>query len=363
MRQRLQRQVERVTMRQRYIVYLAFSLAIGSLFPACEPGLGGKVVLDVAVVEGQPVTWKPVLKGLKTARIAGQKVRFLPYSIKVDPSLSFARRLFGAANDREKGLAAIDSQAAPFMVDPHNAAFSPYAWGEQVFKMCLFAEKFQSIEEFRPRIEEMVSWIEKTFREQDKALYVEIPFAYNVYDKKFTPPWYSAFANGVVTTGLLKAYHTTGNKRYEDLASGLVRGLLSLRNRSDQNHPWVSMVDKNGFLWFEEYPCSEEPMIHVLNGHIFAIQGLYDYYLSDPRPEVLLCIRAGITTDHKYLDEYRVPGDIHRYSLYPKAGPDYGQLRNLSQLQWLYDITGEPYFMFMRSIFEMDYKLSGKKIR
>jgi hypothetical protein len=101
----------------------------------------------------------------------------------------------------------------------------------------------------------------------------------------------------------------------------------------------------------------------VINGHIIVIQSLHYYYLLEPKEETLDLICAGVATMHRYISEVRVPEDIHRYGVYEKAKANYGQLRNLNQMKWLYEITGEPYFSLMRSVFAADYMLSGKKIQ
>ncbi len=54
---------------------------------------------------------------------------------------------------------------------------------------------------------------------------------------------------------------------------------LSLLQAPDSSAPFSSRVDTKGRLWFEEYPrypVADSEM--VLNGHIFAMYGLHDYW-------------------------------------------------------------------------------------
>ena len=44
-----------------------------------------------------------------------------------------------------------------------------------------------------------------------------------------------------------------------------------------EGNPWISGIDGDNYLWLEEYPDSDQPN-KTLNGKIFAIYGLYDFY-------------------------------------------------------------------------------------
>ncbi len=68
-------------------------------------------------------------------------------------------------------------------------------------------------------------------------------------------PWYSAMAQGM----LLSVFTRANNKL---LAEGAFQGLLTL-----------TTTDAEGNLWLKEYP--QDP--YVLNGHIYATIGLYEY--------------------------------------------------------------------------------------
>ena len=54
--------------------------------------------------------------------------------------------------------------------------------------------------------------------------------------------------------------------------------------------------DKEGFVWYEEYPSLENEPPHVLNGFIFALFGLYDYYKATESEEALELFNQGIKT-------------------------------------------------------------------
>ena len=69
-----------------------------------------------------------------------------------------------------------------------------------------------------------------------------------------------------------------------------------------------------GDLWFEEYIVS--PPTHILNGFIWALWGVYDYFLAT-QDDVAhdLCARGVRTLQHN-LDSY----DLGFWSLYEQSG-------------------------------------------
>jgi heparosan-N-sulfate-glucuronate 5-epimerase len=88
---------------------------------------------------------------------------------------------------------------------------------------------------------------------------------------KLHDSWVSAMAQGQGISLLLRAYQATNNQRYLETAYRAYKTF-----NCDIWAGGVSFVDKQNNLWLEEYPTS--PASHVLNGFIFAIWGVLDYY-------------------------------------------------------------------------------------
>ena len=56
--------------------------------------------------------------------------------------------------------------------------------------------------------------------------------------------------------------------------------------------PWVAHVDPRRYLWLEHYPRRKPD--HVLNAHLHAIFGIYEYWQVD----TLRCCKAGPSRRH-----------------------------------------------------------------
>lgn len=91
---------------------------------------------------------------------------------------------------------------------------------------------------------------------------------------KITRPWKSAFTQSRAISILLRAWQLTNEQKYFETAS---RSLIPFN---------VSIADNGAAVFtqhgkfYEEYAASEPTM--VLDGHIFSLLGLYDFYRAVP---------------------------------------------------------------------------------
>lgn len=238
--------------------------------------------------------------------------------------------------------------------------FSPFFWVRDFRQVIFYGEK-NGYESIQSVIDHMYNYITNFIIEEGDKAYIFYPFEHGVYNKRYAAGWQSALGSGHIIYGLVHAYSKTGDKKYKELADKLVNGFLDVRD-NEQGH-WITFIDENGFLWLEEAPHPDDPQTRILNGHMGAAEALYAYYLIDPREEVLDLIKAAATTVYYYIEDYRIPNNIHAYGLYTDGVLDYGQQRNLNQLEFLYKITKDPYFLLVRSNFDNDYRRSGKTIK
>ncbi|KAH8863407.1 D-glucuronyl C5-epimerase [Schistosoma japonicum] len=100
--------------------------------------------------------------------------------------------------------------------------------------------------------------------------------------KALRPGWYSAMGQGQAISLLIRAYSYTGNRAYLEAC----HRALNLFN-IQVNHGGVRsyFLNQSNLIWFEEYPF--DPPIHILNGFIYSLFGLYDYtklLMSSPDP-------------------------------------------------------------------------------
>jgi heparosan-N-sulfate-glucuronate 5-epimerase len=160
------------------------------------------------------------------------------------------------------------------------------------------------------------------------------------YRSPLRAPWYSALAQGQGVSLLLRAYWVTGAQSYRESAG---RAFGAFLHNVEQGG--VTFTDPVGNLWFEEYIVS--PPTHILNGFIWAVWGVYDYFLATGSPIARDLFDAAIVTLRENLDRY----DLGFWSLYEQSGtwlpmvasPFYHHL-HIAQLRVLYRMTGNVTF-------------------
>lgn len=154
-------------------------------------------------------------------------------------------------------------------------------------------------------------------------------------------PWASSLSQGLGISVLLRAYCLTGNEPYFSAAQRAYQSFLI--PIEDGGVAWKSSED----LFFEEIPLP----YHILNGNIFGLLGLYDYYRVTQSQEAEVLIERNLRTTAIWLPLYDT-GYWSNYSLIPRslfgfeialASPSYHDL-HIDLLRVLGDITGRPLF-------------------
>jgi hypothetical protein len=162
-------------------------------------------------------------------------------------------------------------------------------------------------------------------------------------------PWYSGMAQGMALSALSRLHTVTGDSTYMATAELVLRSFFEVEGSADV---WTASVDPEGYYWIDEYPHSSNAF--TLNGFIFAVMGLYDYWLIRPSPEVERLLRASATTLKHYVERFRNPGGISRYCLRHGALSKKYHLVHIGQLLFLHRMTGDEYFMEMAVRFDDD---------
>ncbi len=166
-------------------------------------------------------------------------------------------------------------------------------------------------------------------------------------------PWYSSMAQGQVLSLFSRLYEFTGDSIYITYSRKTFNSLTKIKNiMKDSLSPWFAIIDSAGYLWFEEYP--QLPPNHTLNGMIFTLFGIYDYYRITKDSTALKFLRGGLTTIKHYLPLFRNEGDYSYYCLTHKVKSKSYHYVHISQLKELYKITGDKYFLQMAQLFEKD---------
>ncbi|MBS7530769.1 AGE family epimerase/isomerase [Hazenella sp. IB182353] len=175
---------------------------------------------------------------------------------------------------------------------------------------------------------------------------------HGIETERFDPSWYSAMAQGQALSAFARLYELTEDAKYLEWADKTYNSLIKMK-KGTEGGIWVSRIDKNGYLWLEEYPLEDPTM--VLNGKIFAIAGIYDYYQVKKNPLVKKYLTASITTTYDHVEEYRLKDDVSKYGLKHDHQSKYYHGVHIDQLNYLYDMTKDEYFKEMAEAFFKDY--------
>jgi hypothetical protein len=119
----------------------------------------------------------------------------------------------------------------------------------------------------------------------DQRLRLAYNFPYEIYGQTLQPPWYSGMAQGYALALAVRL----GDRK---LADGLFATL-----RPDS--PLVST--SGGDYWIEEYPETHDP---VLNGHVYAAMGLWEYWRWTGSNEARDITVRAIETVRRYGDSF-----------------------------------------------------------
>ena len=112
----------------------------------------------------------------------------------------------------------------------------------------------------------------------------------------------------------------------------------------------MSTYQTNGEIWPEEVAANGSPSHKILNGHIFALAGVYDYlkYTGDSIAEKIF--EGGVKAVKNNLDLYDAGytsyySDINYKGKKPFAPRNGYHVVHVMQLLWLYDVTNDVAFL------------------
>jgi len=156
------------------------------------------------------------------------------------------------------------------------------------------------------------------------------------------PPWISSMYQGLGLSTLARAWVISKNEKYLVTAQ---RALHSFEVPVYKGG--VLKVDGKGFWWYDEYACARRP--NVLNGFLFALIGIREYYDVSKDSKALVFFDNGIKTAMHYMDKYDLNLHVLKWSKYDDrlifySGPKYHNW-HVKQLVKLHEITKDKEFL------------------
>lgn len=190
----------------------------------------------------------------------------------------------------------------------------------------------------------------------ENELWFPFRFPHRYYDVTMPTPWWSSMGQGQPLSLFSRLAERTSEEKWRRLAQSTFRTFDSWRRLG---HPWITTMDAHGCLWFEEYAGDVEPLL-VLNGHIFAVYGLYDYAMLTADTHAIDLFDGGVTTVRTHFDSIRVEGGVSYYCA--REGycqrPEWQNASyhpiHIQQLRTLASMSGDDTFRSYAELLEAD---------
>lgn len=172
-----------------------------------------------------------------------------------------------------------------------------------------------------------------------KEKYALLQYNFPKPDYNLGSKWYSALANGQALQALIKAHEITQDWRYLIAAKSLLNAFFI-----EVKDGGITHKDSPNDWWYEEYASNSKyaKPPRVLNGMLFAVLAIYDYYKYTNDADAKLLFDKGVNSIKKELSKYNNNG----YSYYDIFGNPPGKYHQTHVIltKKIYDITGEPIF-------------------
>jgi hypothetical protein len=233
----------------------------------------------------------------------------------------------------------IDSLGIPYTYYPTQNGITP---GDQYNAtiICNYAlNYYDSLTQFKnaglqSRFLHCVHWLQQNMeRHQDYAL-----FRFH-----WQQPWYDSVKNPFtsgMTSGLAMQVFTK--------AHGIIKDSSLLRDASLLLRGFSVPVDSGGFTykeptgwWYEELADVSQHTPRILDGHLFALLGLYDYFQITGDPLALQYFKQGAAALNHALPVYDAGNGAICYDQYCKPADKKYRRIITGQLQQLWKITSD----------------------
>jgi hypothetical protein len=203
----------------------------------------------------------------------------------------------------------------------------------------------------------------ETHIESRGAWWFPYPFDFDLRgdpDTLMEAPWYSAMAQGQVLSLFTRLAGVTGDARWSTAADSVFASLLLPVSDAE---PWAVHTDADGFLWLEEYPRLPQPRSEqVLNGHLFALYGVWDYWRATGSAEAAALFDGSATTVAQYVpSEFRNPEWASDYSLFSDLPHERYHGIHVNQLHHLHALSGASVFANLGDTLHKDFSTPDQR--
>lgn len=275
-------------------------------------------------------------------------IAFNVSNLKIEPITTIPKpNVFSDPNYLKHEVRNFDSTGIPMLTrsgEDYYYSVAIAAYGYDLYKALYknYLSKGLVNNELQDKFIIVAEWL------KDNCVYTEYGFCsfrsyFDIDIYRINTDWTSAMGQGQALSVLAAAHYLTGDQRYAEVAFDALAAFLY------PIHEKGVTADFEGQLWYEEYGSEEMP-VHVLNGFIFSLSGIYDLnriYNDQVSSKILNVGIESLKNNIKYYDWNFT--SLYSYSpLYhlasAKSGPDAYHELHIFQLAWLYNVTGEDVF-------------------
>lgn len=217
-------------------------------------------------------------------------------------------------------------------------------------------------------------WLQRAVRQAERiiemrtlrgeAWWFGYPFDWTYIDRTLRAPWWSAMAQGQALSLFTRLAEVHPEARWDAAVAGTWQSFLQARSSTQQ---WSNAVI-DGRLYFEEYAGGQKPL-QVLNGQIFAMFGVYDYWRQSGDPDAARLLQGAGATVLSMMPRIRKPGDVSYYCVQPVfcqqpswQNKKYHEIHSW-QLDTLAQLTGDTAFSDWAALLRQDWRAPEGRLR
>lgn len=233
----------------------------------------------------------------------------------------------------------LDKDGIPYVLYGYYRGFyigkqrSPVAISQKALEYYENFKKYNKIEDKKSLLN-CVKWILENGKKNNDCVFLEYDFPWPMYDLE--KPWRSGMAQGLAIQALVKAHKISKEKKFLDYAKLLLDSFYV-----DVKDGGITLKNNEGW-WYEEFASKNAKMSKVLNGMMFALLGIYDYYNYTNDEKAKFLFEKGCSGLIKELPKFDYDG-FSFYDLLGNPAHKYHQI-HIELLEKLYNITKEKIF-------------------
>lgn len=165
------------------------------------------------------------------------------------------------------------------------------------------------------------------------------------------PPWYSAMAEGLSLNVFAKAYKMTGDSIYINKGKRVLNAFLIPVSKGG-----ITIKDDTNKWWYEEYAAKDVENPRVLNGMIYNLLGLHEYYKVTGNKLAINLYNKGFNAVAENLHKYDNNGWSY-YNIKGKLASIYYHKDHINLLEKLYKIRDKKILLKYKQRWEAHTKI------